>query len=56
MTDVFRKDSIPQERFLSLLVPMLFHGDDAWCSIEEMSSQWASDALDGRTWHGVYSI
>jgi hypothetical protein len=55
MADMFRRDSAAQERFLSLAVPMLFHGDDAWRSIDDVASQWAADALDGRVWHGVYS-
>jgi len=54
-TDMFRKDADPQERFLSLVVPMLFHGDDAWRCVSDMSAQWSRDALDGRVWHGVYS-
>jgi len=56
MADMFRKDSIAQERFLSLIVPMLFHGDDAWRAIDGVAAQWAADALDGRVWHGVYSV
>jgi hypothetical protein len=56
MADMFRRDSIAQERFLSLVVPMLHHGDDAWPAVEAMAAQWARDALDGRVWHGVYSV
>lgn len=54
--DMFRKDADPQERFLSLVVPMLFHGDDAWRCVSDLSTQWSRDALDGRVWHGVYSV
>jgi hypothetical protein len=56
MADMFEKDSLAQERFLSLLVPMLFHGDDAYRQVEALADEWAGDMLDGRVWHGVYSV
>jgi hypothetical protein len=56
MADMFRKDSVAQERFLSLAMPMLYHGDDAWRAIDALAGEWAGDALDGRVWHGVYSV
>jgi hypothetical protein len=56
MVDMFRKDTIAQERFLSLVMPMLHHGDDAWRAIDALAGEWAVDALDGRVWHGVYSV
>ena len=54
-TEMFVKDTVPQERFLSLLTPMLFHGDAAWTGIDAVAEAWARDLLDGRVWHGVYS-
>jgi hypothetical protein len=56
MAEMFTKDTEPQERFLSLLSPMLFHGDDAQRAIDGMADEWARDVLDGRVWHGVYSV
>jgi len=56
MADMFMKDSLAQERFLSLVVPMLYHQDDAWHAIDGVAEQWTADALDGRVWHGVYSV
>jgi hypothetical protein len=56
MADMFTKDTVPQERFLSLLTPMLFHGDDARASMDALAHEWAADVLDGRVWHGVYSV
>jgi hypothetical protein len=56
MADMFRKDSEPQERFLSLVTPLLFHGDEAWPVIDALAGEWTRDALDGRVWHGVYSV
>ncbi|HKW13167.1 MAG TPA: bacillithiol biosynthesis BshC [Candidatus Krumholzibacteria bacterium] len=54
MADMFRKDAAPQERFLSMVMPMLDHGDDAWRAIDAMAAEWAVAALDGRVWHTVY--
>ncbi len=54
--DMFVKDAAPQERFLSLVTPMLFHGEAAWPAIDEAAMEWAEGALDGRVWHGVYSV
>jgi hypothetical protein len=56
MADMFRKDTVAQERFLSLVMPMLHHGDNAWRAIDAMAGEWTGDALDGRVWHGVYSV
>lgn len=56
MTDMFRKDSVPQERFLNLATPMLFHDAAAWRAIDALAEEWTGDALDGRVWHGVYSV
>jgi len=56
MEDIFRKDSVAQERFLSLVTPGLFHGEAAWEAIAGMANDWTGDALDGRVWHGVYSV
>jgi bacillithiol biosynthesis cysteine-adding enzyme BshC len=56
MADMFRRDSVPQERFLSMVTPMLFHGEDAWRAVDAMAGEWAAAALDGHVWHGVYSI
>jgi hypothetical protein len=56
MADMFRKDTVAQERFLCMAMPMLQHGDDAWRAIDAMAAEWTTDALDGRVWHGVYSI
>ena len=56
LLDVFEKDATAQERFLSLAVPLLFHGDAAWEAISTMAGEWVGDALDRRVWHGVYSV
>jgi hypothetical protein len=56
MSDMFRKDAAPQERFLCMATPMLARGDDAWSAIDAMAAEWSLAALDGRVWHGVYSI
>jgi hypothetical protein len=56
MADMFRKDTVAQERFLCMAMPMLQHADDAWRAIDAMAAEWTTDALDGRVWHGVYSI
>jgi len=54
--EMFVKDTVAQERFLSLLTPMLFHGDAAFTAIDAVADAWARDVLDGRVWHGVYSV
>ncbi len=56
MVDMFEKNTAPQERFLSLVTPMLFHGEDAWRAIDACAEEWTHDALDGRVRHVVYSI
>jgi len=56
MADMFERNTEPQERFLSLVTPMLFHGDDAWRAIDACAGDWTRDALDGRVWHVVYSV
>jgi bacillithiol synthase len=56
LVDMFRKDTVPQERFLSMVVPMLYHNDDAWKAVDGLATEWTRDALDGRVWHGVYSV
>jgi hypothetical protein len=55
LAEMFVKDTVPQERFLSLVTPMLFHGNGAWSAVDEAASEWAAGALDGQVWHGVYS-
>jgi hypothetical protein len=55
-TDMFRKDAVAQERFLSLLVPMLLDGEAAWPALEASADEFVRDALDRRVWHGVYSV
>ena len=56
MADMFRKDAAAQERFLSMVMPMLYHGDDAYRAVDAMAAEWTTAALDGHVWHGVYSI
>jgi hypothetical protein len=56
MADMFRKDAAPQERFLSMVTPILDDGDGAWREIDAMAAEWSAAALDGRVWHSVYSI
>jgi bacillithiol synthase len=56
MKEIFVKDGAPQERFISLLTPMLFDGDAAWPAIDDATMEWAAGALDGHVWHGVYSV
>jgi hypothetical protein len=56
MADVFVRDGRPQERYLSLLTPFLAHGPDAWETIDALADAHVRDALDGRAWHGVYSV
>jgi phage gp46-like protein len=56
LPDMFRRDTVAQERFLSLLTPWLFHGDEAWSAVDALASRSVGDALDGHTWHGVYSV
>jgi hypothetical protein len=56
MVDAFVRDGRPQERYLSLLVPFLAHGLEAWQDIDALADAHARDALDGRVWHGVYSL
>lgn len=56
LSDMFMRDGAAQERFLSMLVPGLYHGDAAWPCIDDMAMQWSADVLDGRVWHGVYSV
>jgi hypothetical protein len=56
MVDAFARDGRPQERYLSLLVPFLAHGLEAWRDIDALADAHARDALDGRVWHGVYSL
>jgi hypothetical protein len=55
-TELFRKDAAAQERFLSLHVPMLLHGEAGWPACEAMAAEFVRDALDRRVWHGVYSV
>jgi bacillithiol biosynthesis cysteine-adding enzyme BshC len=56
MADVFVRDGRPQERYLSLLVPFLAHGETAWEALDALAAGHVRDALDGRVWHGVYSV
>jgi len=56
MADMFEKNTEGQERFLSLITPMLFHGEDAWRAIDACALEWTRDALDGRVCHSVYSV
>jgi bacillithiol synthase len=56
LADAFARDGRPQERYLSLLVPLLAHGDAAWNAIDALAAEHMRDALDGRVWHGVYSV
>ena len=56
MADMFEKNTEEQERFLSLITPMLFHGEDAWRAIDACALEWTRDALDGRVCHSVYSV
>jgi len=56
LIDVFVRDGRPQERYLSLLVPFLAHGEAAWEVLDALATAHVRDALDGRVWHGVYSV
>lgn len=53
--EMFVRDGISQERFLSALVPRLLHGRDAWGLVYEVAERHVRDALDGRVLHRVYS-
>lgn len=53
--ELFARDGLPQERFLSALVPHTFHGRGAWDLVCEVASDHVRDALDGRVLHRVYS-
>ncbi len=53
--EMFVRDTVPQERFLSALVPRTFHGRDAWSTIDDVAAAHVRDALDGRVLHRVYS-
>lgn len=54
--ELFERDGVTQERFLSMVVPQAYHGSAAWDSIRGLASQHVEDALDGRVDHRVYSI
>ena len=54
-TEMFVRDGVPQERFLSALVPHLIHGREAWGLVHEVAERHVRDALDGRVLHRVYS-
>ncbi len=56
LLDVFARDGRPQERYLSLLVLFLAHGGAGWEALDALAVAHARDALDGRVWHGVYSV
>jgi hypothetical protein len=53
--EMFVRDGVAQERFLSALVPYLFHGRDAWTMVNDIAERHARDGLDGRVLHRVYS-
>lgn len=56
LAGAFVREGEPQERFLSLLTPHLAHGFDAWKCVEALADSHVRDSLDGRVWHGVYSV
>jgi hypothetical protein len=52
--ELFARDGQPQERFLSALVPYLFHGRDAWALLHEVAATHVRDSLDANLTHRVY--
>jgi hypothetical protein len=54
--DVFRRGDAPQERFLSMLTPLLLDGDASLDAHADLAQRFVRDALDRRVWHGVYSV
>jgi len=46
----------PQERYLSLLAPVLSGGEGAMDAVAGAAEFFTQGALDGRLWHIVYSV
>jgi uncharacterized protein YllA (UPF0747 family) len=53
--EVVRRNQKPQDRSLSLLTPFLFGGQKAASSITAAAESYVTAALDGDTYHVVYS-
>ncbi len=53
--ELFVRDGVVQERYLSLTVPAAFHGEDAVSLVERVAATHVRDVLDGRVLHRVYS-
>jgi hypothetical protein len=56
LPDLFARGGVPQERYLSMLVPYAFHGTAAWPVIRALADESVAAALDGRPGHRVYSV
>jgi hypothetical protein len=54
--DMFVRGGVPQERFLSMLVPYSFHGPAAWPVIRALADDAVGAALDETPGHRVYSL
>jgi hypothetical protein len=53
--EVVRRNEKPQDRSLSLLTPFLFCGERVRTSVTAAARSYVTDALDGETFHVVYS-
>lgn len=53
--ELFIRDGVVQERFVSSTTPFAFHGTGAWENVYDVAGRHVRDALDGRVLHRVYS-
>jgi hypothetical protein len=53
--ELFARDGVTQERFLSSTAPYAFPSDGAWDVVDDIAGRHVRDALDGRVLHRVYS-
>jgi hypothetical protein len=53
--ELFARDGVGQERYLSALVPYTWAGGEAWSLVTDVAVDHVREALDGRVLHRVYS-
>jgi len=52
---MFARSGVPQERFLSAMVPFTFLGVESLAVVEREAGEHVDRALDGQVMHRVYS-